>query len=672
MSASRESREAPMSASRESGEAQLSASRESGEAQLSASRESREAQLSAPRESEQAPMSDMREMAPELEPRIALLPEEVRNQIAAGEVIERPASLVKELVENALDAGARSIRVELELGGQKLVRVTDDGCGMGPRDLELAFAAHATSKLRALDDLQHIASLGFRGEALASIGSVARCTLRSRPRNAGPFGWEIRVEGGQVRAPREVGCDYGTSIEVRDLFFNTPARRAFLKTSGTELARCMDVLQRAAIAHPGVAFSALHEGRRLFDVEAGMDLAARIRRTFGSELADALLPVHAREDGMALDGYVAPPRFARVDSARQMWFLNGRALKDKLFSRLLREAFRGFQVEQRQPVAFLMLALDPARIDVNVHPTKAEVRLRDERRVFGFALNALRAALARGDLSLPGSKMLSGNSSAMPTTSGFAQPAAAQAVFPESGTLVPQGRQREAEWPRAEEAGALDVREAAPAALAANAPSTALEARLAGGGEPGAFLQIARTYLVRALPDGFEIIDQHALHERVTYEGLKRELARGALELQRLLVPELVEVSRAELELLRPHFESLARVGIELQAFGEALVAVHGLPALLQRPRPELIVRDLVALLEEAGRTPRTEELLEASLQRAACRSSVMAGDALSESEARALLARGAELENDQTCVHGRPTRVRFTLAELERAFQRR
>jgi DNA mismatch repair protein MutL len=334
-------------------------------------------------------------------------------------------------------------------------------------------------------------------------------------------------------------------------------------------------------------------------------------------------------------------------------------------------------------------------------------------------LNALRAALSRGDLALPGSRMLLGSelqpgsrmlhgsemqpgsrmlhsselqpgsrmlhgselqpgsrmlhgSETGPGSSmlhAAADPAPAGKVVPVSGTAAAFERQREVEWPRAEQPDFAAVRERAPAGGSAAAQ---LETRLSGGGEPGGFLQIARTYLVRALPDGFEIIDQHALHERVTYEGLKRELARGAVELQRLLVPELVEVSRAELELLRPHFDALARVGIELQAFGEALVAVHGLPALLQRPRPELIVRDLIALLEEAGRTPRTEELLEASLQRAACRSSVMAGDALSESEARALLARGAELENDQTCVHGRPTRVRFTLGELERAFQRR
>src|SRR5688572_6491661 len=309
--------------------------------------------------------------------RIARLPELVQNQIAAGEVIERPASVVKELVENALDAGATRIVVELEEGGVKLVRVTDDGGGLHADDLALAFEPHATSKLADASDLEHIATLGFRGEALASIASVARCRLLSRTR-AAETGTEITVHGGQLAPAREAGGPLGTSIEVRDLFFNTPARRRFLRTTATELGRCLDVVQRLALASPGVGFVATHDGRRLFDVEPGMDLRARVRRTFGSELSESLVPLEARDGSAALAGFVAPPRFARRDTARQMWFLNGRPLRDRVLSRVLREAYRGFLVEGRQPVVFLALAVDPASVDVNVHPAKAEVRFRDE------------------------------------------------------------------------------------------------------------------------------------------------------------------------------------------------------------------------------------------------------------------------------------------------------
>ncbi|MDH5493783.1 MAG: DNA mismatch repair endonuclease MutL, partial [Myxococcales bacterium] len=313
--------------------------------------------------------------------RIAALPQNVVNQIAAGEVIERPASVVKELVENAIDAGARRIRVDLEEGGVKLVRVVDDGCGMSRADLELVFAAHATSKLFVPEDLDHIASLGFRGEAMASIGSVARCRVVSRPPGS-ELAQSIEDQGGKIGAVTEAGGALGTTIEVRDLFFNTPARRRFLKRTSTELSRCLDVIQRLALAHEGIGFVATHDGRRLFDVEPEMDLRDRIRRTFGAELADSLVPVELREPGhggLVLSGFVAPPRFSRRDTSRLMWFLNGRFLRDKLLHRVLKEGYRGFLIEARQPVAFLQLSMDPALVDVNVHPQKSEVRFREGR-----------------------------------------------------------------------------------------------------------------------------------------------------------------------------------------------------------------------------------------------------------------------------------------------------
>ncbi|MFO1009423.1 MAG: DNA mismatch repair endonuclease MutL [Planctomycetota bacterium] len=636
-------------------------------------------------------MSDDRKSAAARAPRIAVLSEHVKNQIAAGEVIERPASALKELVENALDAGSTHLVIDLEEGGAKLVRVTDDGVGMSRADLELAFVPHATSKLATVDDLEHIASLGFRGEALASMGAVARCSIRTRERES-LTGWRIEDEGGRLSAAIEAGSPAGTCVEVRDLFYNVPARRRFLKTPATELGRCLDVVQRLALAHVGVGFVVNHDGRRVFDVEAGMDLRARIRRAFGAELADALQEVEARDGDLVLTGYVAPPRFARSDTSRQMWFLNGRALKDKVLLRALKEGYRGFLFETRQPVAFLVLSMDPSRVDVNVHPAKSEVRFRDERRLFGFVVAAVRAAVARMDLATPAERLvdtaLERERRAGPDLWSAANRSRAPAEpfvvrdlpggSPSDTERAPVGeRELGASGADARAHGAderLDAGALAAAfgALEARATSTEWASATERAPRPrGRYLQIARTYLVHEVDGGFEIVDQHALHERITYEALAADLRRGAFEVQRLLVPELVELAPHEVALVVARAEELAAIGIELDAFGTTTIAVHALPARLARPKPAAIVREIVAVLEE-GRAPSRERLLEEVLHRAACRSSVMAGDPLTDDEITALFERGAALLNDQTCVHGRPTRVRFTLADLERAFLRR
>ncbi len=632
-------------------------------------------------------------------PRIAVLSEVVCNQIAAGEVIERPASAVKELVENALDAGSTQILVELEEGGVKLVRITDDGCGMGPEDLALAFEPHATSKLRDPGDLEHIASLGFRGEALASMGSVARCVIQTRLRDQ-PLGHKVVNEGGNRGPVLEAGAPTGTSIELRDLFYNTPARRRFLKRTSTELSRCLDVVQRLALAHEGVGFVVTHGGKRVYDVEASMDFLARIRRTFGAELAESLVPVEAEHGTTRLVGYVAPPRFSRRDTSRQMWFLNGRSVRDKVLIRVLKESYRGFLEEGRQPVAFLRLALDPSLVDVNVHPAKAEVRFRDQRPLFGFLTRNLREAIAQTDMSTPGDSMLQSRQRRLLRENPD------QGELPVAEPLVrgggpslgdfglgsgPSGGGRPSSEVRDVDGAEFVLpRPAAPAGYAdpggTKYGQPGGSSAAADGGAPGApasawapvddmrgpFLQVARTYLVRAIPEGFEIIDQHALHERMTFEFLRRDVRANAVEVQRLLVPELVEVSRADQELLAGHLDSLGRIGIEIAVFGEGTMAVHGLPARLRHPDPEGLVRDLAEILGRTGKPPEAEDVIEEVLHSAACRSSIMAGDALTEDQIKSLLERAKTLETDQTCPHSRPTRVKFTLADLERAFHRR
>lgn len=625
-------------------------------------------------------------------PRIALLPPVVRDQIAAGEVVERPASVVKELVENALDAGATRIQVDLEEGGARLIRVTDDGIGMGAEDLELAFAAHATSKLRDPEDLMHIASLGFRGEALASIGSVARCSIITRTGDA-EVGHRVACEGGDVGPVLDSGAPKGTAIEVRDLFYNVPARRRFLKRPSTELGHCLDVVQRLALAHEGVGLVVNSDGRRAYDVEPSMDLLARVRRTYGAELVEHLVPVEARDGDLVLTGLVGSPRISRRDTSRQIWLLNGRFLRDKVLVRVLKEAYRGFLEEGRQPVAFLRLAMDPAAVDVNVHPAKSEVRFRDQRRMFGFLVESLREAVRRTDMATPGESMLAGRARRL-----------AREEDPRQARLPDPGQVREvpgrAYVPRpvtpsqggggSGGGGAGGVTNQGGPGLGyegAGVPGTPFASSGEQGAAPeaaaadpwaptddlrGPYLQVAKTFLLREVADGFEIIDQHALHERLTYELLLRDVQAGAVEVQRLLVPEVVEVSRADLARLEEHAADLGSLGIELAAFGETAVAVSGLPVRLRNPDPEGLVRDLVEVIARTGKPPTASDVLEEVLHRCACRSSVMAGDTLSQEEIQSLLERAAALENDQTCPHARPTRVRFTVSDLERAFHRR
>ncbi|MEM7308628.1 MAG: DNA mismatch repair endonuclease MutL [Planctomycetota bacterium] len=602
-------------------------------------------------------------MSQDVAPRIAELPELVKNKIAAGEVVERPASVVKELVENALDAGATEIRIDLEEGGARLVRIVDDGCGMGPDDLRLAFHPHATSKLREVEDLDHIASLGFRGEALASIGSVARARIVSRPEGSAT-GHELVNEGGRLRGPTEVGAAKGTTVEVRDLFYNTPARRRFLKRTATELGRALDLLQRLALAHLGVGFVVTHDGRRVFDVEREMDLAARIRRAFGADLAEALVPVEAQDGTTFLSGYLAPPRLSRRDTTRQMWFLNGRALKDKILSRALREAYRGVLMEGRQPVAFLSLAMDPTAVDVNVHPTKSEVRFRDERRLMGFLIARLRDVVRTADMATPGERMLERlERRGEWTAPRLPDPGAL------GGAVHDDGELRVFEVPGREVEPDAAQPDAAPRPASAGDGWTQPEATRP---RIGTVVRVSDTYLVRPVADGFEIVDQHALHERITFERLLAELREGGVEVQRLLAPELVERSREEVARIDEHRDTLARAGLHLEAFGATTVAIHGVPARMRRPDPEDLVQAVLTALASGDGPPDAATLLEDTLASRACRSSVMAGDVLSEEEIEALLQRAADLPHDQTCPHGRPTRVRFTGADLEKAFGRR
>jgi DNA mismatch repair protein MutL len=592
--------------------------------------------------------------------RIRVLPAHVVNQIAAGEVVERPASVVKELVENALDAGATRVEVRLSEGGRARIEVADDGCGMDADDLAAAFLPHATSKIASVDDLEHVGSLGFRGEALASVGSVARASIVSRPKGAATA-FAVEDREGDVSAVRPAAGAPGTVVVVEGLFAGVPARRKFLRAPATELGHATETLERLALAHPDVAFRLEHEGRVVLEAPAGEGRRERIARLHGEDVARELLEVGPTEGPIVVEGFVSPPGVTRGDARLQQAWVDGRPIRDRTVQHALREAYRDLiPPGGRHPVAFLFLSCDPSRVDVNVHPTKAEVRWRDASLVHETVRRAVRAALegARPGVAVPvGSRAVPAGALA----------AARHAVEHGVGRPV---------WAPAVAEEAPPLRVSVPACD--HLPG---EAGLAHGAEAGALPeetlrplgQALGTYLVFEAEDGIVLVDQHALHERVLFDEISARLEReGSLEVQRLLVPAVVALGAADAARLEGEEEVLARLGWLVEPFGPGAVAVSGLPAVLRRPDPEAALREVLALLEAGRRDGLSRAALVSSVvDRMACRAAVMAGDAIHPDEALALLERAERLNHSHSCPHGRPTRLRISRRDLERHFHR-
>ncbi|MFO0934351.1 MAG: DNA mismatch repair endonuclease MutL [Planctomycetota bacterium] len=618
--------------------------------------------------------------------RIRALPVHVVNQIAAGEVVDRPASVVKELVENALDAGARRIEVRLTEGGKARIEVRDDGCGMDPDDLAAAFLPHATSKLASVEDLDHIASLGFRGEALASIGSVARATITSRPAGAVTGGF-VEDREGALSEVRPAAAAPGTVIVVEGLFAGVPARRKFLRTAATELGHVVDTLERFALSFPEAVFLVEHEGRPVVTTAAGEGRRARIGRFHGDDLARSLLEARSADDApVHVEAYLSPPGVTRGDARLQQVYVNGRYVRDRTVGHALREAYRDLVPPgDRQPIVFLFLTCDPARVDVNVHPTKAEVRWRDPSVVHETVRRTLRAVL---EGARPGVDVGAAATGVRPSTIE-----AAEFGFLHGGGG--QGAGREARWgagapgsawagggatafPPAPAPGHDHAHEHAHEHGHGPAHAPAHDHALPHGGTAGArerlrpVGQVLTTYLVLESEDGLVIVDQHALHERVLFDRISDRLRTGALEVQHLLVPAVVTLSRAEAARIHEERELIAKLGWEVEAFGDDAVAVRAVPAVLRRPDPEGLLHELLSLLESGRREGLDRAaLLSAVVDRMACRGAVMAGDPLHPDEVLALLAQAEALNHAHSCPHGRPTRLAMTRRDLERYFHR-
>lgn len=595
------------------------------------------------------------------------LPEILINQIAAGEVVERPASVVKELVENALDAGAKRIDIDLEEGGIRLIRIRDDGGGIAPEELPLAVARHATSKIASLDDLEAVATLGFRGEALPSIASVSRFSLASR-RAGDAHGSALQVEGGRLGevAPKQQAP--GTTVEVRELFYNVPARRKFLRAERTELSHIEEWLRSLALARPDVELRVSHNGkptRRYKGDEA--EHAARLGETLGDEFARNSLRIDHAAAGLRLQGWIAQPSYSRASADQQYLYVNGRSVRDRNIAHAVKLAYQDVLFHGRQPAYVLFLEIDPTRVDVNVHPAKHEVRFRDSRLVHDFVYRTLHEALAE---TRAGATQVAAGSNSLHVAMPFADGQAAPAWMPTR--QAPLGL-NVAEAPAAYTAlYAVPSDMQSPTAVPAWSPQPLPETADAGVPPLGyAIAQLHGIYILAENAEGLIVVDMHAAHERIGYEKLKAAHDGIGVRSQPLLVPMSLAVAEREADVAEREAETLAAVGFEVVRSGPQSLSVRSVPALLAHAEPEALLRDVLTDLREHGESRRVAAARDELLSTMACHGAVRANRKLTVAEMNALLREMEITERSGQCNHGRPTWAHFSLAEIDRWFLR-
>ena len=645
-------------------------------------------------------------------PTIRQLPPNLINQIAAGEVIERPASVVKELLENSIDAGARRIEVTIAGGGSELIRISDDGCGMTAEQLPLAVSSHATSKLPDDESLFHVATLGFRGEAIASIGSVSHLTIRSRTESE-DSGSELSVRGGVIESPVPCGCPTGTVMEVRNLFFNTPVRHRFLKTAQTERGHIVEAFTRLALANPHIHFVLTNNDKQVYDLPVTERWAARIEAFFGAEVSESLIAINSDDGQIKISGYACDPSVSRGNNRMQYLFLNGRHIRDRALQHALSESYRGMLMVGRHPVCFLRMDMPADMIDVNVHPSKLEVRFTDGGRIYSRLLQSLRHQFLTTNLTQrvgPPEPVQNDSELRKQPTSELGLPVSVeqqqrQAVidwartgqtdnstenrdlqiggtpafqpFPGNHSMLnPAGSNTPGNPnPQVQPNTASTEQEQAPWDHS-DAGQTDATAENPTGEQPSVCylgFQVHNRYLVTQDETGMVVIDQHALHERVLYERVCAKVLseNASLESQRLLVPEPVSLTPAERTAALEVKETLARIGIEIDEFGGETILIHSYPAMLPRTSPGDMLRTLLESVISAGKQPDPKDLLNHLLSTIACKAAVKAGDPLTSQEITSLLEQKDLYHETHHCPHGRPTALFFSRDELDRMFGR-
>ena len=609
-------------------------------------------------------------------PLIQRLPDLLISQIAAGEVVERPASVLKELLENALDAGSTAIQIQLEEGGVKLIRITDDGCGIAPEQLTLALTRHATSKIASLEDLERVATLGFRGEALASVAAVARLTLTSRARGSA-HAWRLAAEANAQPQPAALAA--GTVVEMRDLYYNTPARRKFLKSEATEFAHCADAVKRVALAHPAVSFTLAHNGRVSLHL-AKTDARARAGAILGDEF---IAQSRAIDTGIGpgaslirVFGHCALPAHSRAKSDAQYCYVNGRFVRDKLLSHALREAYQDLLHGSRFPAYCVFLEIDPAVVDVNVHPAKTEVRFRDSRAVHQFVFHAVQRTLAASQATHSAN---SATAAAAPNANvgatAFAAPAYRADAEPPG--FAATARPSFGSWaPRQQSLSAGEPATAAYLAFASAAQSSAAaapDATAPGEAAPlgYALAQLHGIYILAQNAQGLIVVDMHAAHERIVYEKLKAALDARRIATQALLIPAVFAAEALDVAAAEEHAQTLAELGFDVAPMGPTQLAVRAVPALLQAADPAALARALLGELREHGSTRLLTARRNELLATMACHGAVRANRQLAIAEMNALLRQMEETDRADQCNHGRPTWTQVSLADLDRLFLR-
>jgi DNA mismatch repair protein MutL len=671
-------------------------------------------------------------------PPIQQLSQQVINQIAAGEVIERPASVVKELLENSIDAGAKRIDIAIVKGGVESIKISDDGCGIENDQLVLAATSHATSKIRDTQELFSVATMGFRGEALASIGSVSHMRISSRAENA-DAGAQLEINGGTFSAIEPCGMPIGTAVEIRDLFYNTPVRRKYLRTTQTEMSHIVEAFARVALAHCDVHFILRHNDKVVHDLPCTNNWCQRIGHFFGQEIEQSLIPIESSDGDVSISGFVADPTQSRGNNKLQYLFLNKRHIKDRSLQHALGEAYRGLLLTGRYPIGFLKLIVPTQWVDVNVHPAKLEVRFQDASRIYSQLLGTIREKFLTTDLTAKARLALdrldtnhrfdersanqpvanahtanvfenrqtanatepgrSANYSdaqrnidfgpaahrdwtsrpAISRNNPVPQGASPTDPFPSRGNLDAHGRHNAEDGNHSQTASAprdnASLTTPAPwdsaAVLYADQPSQTQNFGRPHTAANHTAIQVHRKYLVTESDDGMVVIDQHALHERILYEQIREKVLAGDLETQALLVPEPVNLSPSELELVLQCKDQLAQIGIEVDHFGGKSVVVTGYPAMLSNINPSELLRFVLDLLNEGDRKLEKRDILDELLHMISCKAAIKAGDALAPEEIEDLLMHRDLCQDAHHCPHGRPTALVFSRNELDRRFKR-